>query len=170
MKHSLNTLFLIVLIQGMSVAQDIEVLQGAKVKVDGYVYDIYDSEMLFKEVPIAHQYYQQALKIKKSSKDWGYASLASLGIGLGLLALPGQRNCPGVICLSTGQAIGAFSVIVIFPLTGTIGIINSSAAHARLRKAAQFYNSNRDVIFLPEEKTKVSFGLSPNGIGLLVNF
>lgn len=148
-----------------------ELQRGSKIKLNGNIYDFYESEEVFKEVPIAYQKYQQAQRAKGASKVLGYTSLASLGIGIGLLSLPGQENCPGVLCLSTGQSIGLFSVLVVFPVTGIGGIISNANYKSRFKKAAEFYNSNRDLIFISDKKkVDISIGLADNGFGLIVNF
>lgn len=171
MKELSVIVLVILILQVHGLSQHIEVLRGAKIQLNGNIYDFYESEKFFKEVPITYQKYQQAQRAKGASKVLGYTSLASLGIGIGLLSLPGQENCPGILCLSTGQAIGLFSVLVVFPVTGIGGIISNANYKSRFRKAAEFYNSNRDLIFIPDKKkVEISIGLADNGFGIVVNF
>lgn len=145
-----------------------EVLKRSKIELKGNVYDFYESEEFFKDVPLAYQTYQKAQKAKKAGKVLGYASLGSLGIGAILIYAPGlNRDCD---FLCQAEAFGLFSTLVVFPFTGIIAIISSSKSNARLKKAAEFYNGHRDEEYRRKDSIGLSLGLSQNGIGLTLYF
>lgn len=164
-------IFITFMIQDIVSAQNMEVLRGSKIELNGNIYDFYESEELFKEVPISYHIYIKAKRAKRASKGWGYSSLASLGMGILLIKSPDLEGyCGGLICLTSAQLLGVLTTFVVFPVTGTIAIISSANSNARLKKAAVFYNSNRDLGYTQKEDIKISFGLSQNGIGLVLNF
>lgn len=171
MKSLSLILFLIVITSCPGITQQMKILEGPYIALSGNVYNFGESEVFFKEVPIAHQYYQKAQKDKKNAKGLGYTSLASLTIGT--ILLKSKRGVDGfcdLFCFNETQKIGLMSVFIIFPLSGLAGIATFSSYRKQFKKAVDFYNYRQKVLLEKEPAIIFSIGTTPNGIGLTINF
>lgn len=167
MKLIIALIFTFLLAQNCLTAQNIEVLDGRKI-------DFYGSEALIKKDPLSYPTYLKAKEAKKASKVLGYISLGSLGGGLALIFLTPEKKgfCNGVLCFSDAQIIGVYSILFVFPIAGTLGILSGISAKGRFRRTVDIYNNNNNhpLGYREKEPVDLSFGLSQNGLGFVLKF
>ncbi len=142
----------------------------SKLIVGSYLYDYNESQHFFNEIPASLEAYQKSIKKYKTGKDFGYTSLGALGVGTALLFIDQHQGSCEFICLTTGQVIGIFSIFVVFPLTGTIGILTTLAGKGDMRNAAQIYNDYHGFNQPKKDEISLSFGMTQGGLGFVINF
>ncbi len=151
-------------------AQYMDVAGKSKLIVGSYLYEYDESEHFFDEVTEGMIAYRKSLKKYKAGKGFGYTSLGALGLGTALIFLDQHQGSCEFICLTTGQVIGIFSIFVVFPVTGTIGILSTVSGKKHMKEAARFYNKHHGFERPQENLIELSFGLTQSGIGFVVNF
>lgn len=151
-------------------AQYMEVAGKSKLIVGSYLYEYDESEHFFNEVPEGMIAYRKSLKKYKAGKGFGYTSLGALGLGTALIFLDQHQGSCDFICLTTGQVIGILSIFVVFPVSGTIGLLSTWSGKKKMKEAAGFYNKHHGFGRPQEDIIGLSFGLTQSGIGFVVNF
>lgn len=152
------------------VAQYMEIANKDEIIVESYYYNYNNSEHFFSEVPEGMIAYRKSQKQYKTGRDFGYTSLGALGAGIALIAIDQHQGSCDFICLTTGQVIGVFSIFLVFPLTGTIGLISTWSGKKNMKNAILLYNNHYGYNRPKEDAIGLSFGLTSSGLGFVLNF
>jgi len=151
-------------------AQPMKVISASEFTIGMYIHDIKESEHFFEATPQATQQYQMALRDHKLASGFGYTSLGALSFGIALALIDRHDGTCESLCLSTGQVISILSVALVFPITGSIGIIANHSAKRRLKKAAHIYNDHNGYTQSWNESIGLYLGISQHGLGFTLIF
>jgi len=133
-------------------------------------FDYLDMDDIFVQVPQADIWYQESKKAYKRSRHFGLASLASFGLGLGLILVDNSSGYCDTICLTSGDVIGAGLILIPFPILGTIGLINVFEGTTKKKKAIDAFNTYHAPSKEYGWQPKLLLGSTPNGLGLVYRF
>ena len=150
-------------------AQTIENSAGNSFEYQNETYRFQEMDEIFNKNAEANSHYLLAKKQLKNSKTWGYTSLGSLAFGGILLASsPPAKNIAEAF--SAGRVLSVLAVAVVFPSTGTVGIIKYANGNKSRRLAVSTFNESYSTQLPKQKAVELSIVGRSNGLGLQLNF
>jgi hypothetical protein len=149
-------------------AQTIEKIGANKFEYEGKVYKYSDMDKVFNQSAVANSYYLLSKKQLKNGKTWGYTSLGSLAFGFLLVAV--SPDAEGFLEISTGQAIGGVFAVIVFPVTGLIGLINHANAKQNQKRSVETFNQEYGIELPKKNPVELNIASISNGVGLQLKF